>query len=114
MQARATSVVSLATRRVVRNNPRYALYPGVSWAEGEEQDKMVLVNQMVDDVKILFANSREFDNVQLRFLRVMRFEGTQCLDLSQLANNVRIPIFLRVVTALSYHTIYVRQVTFAS
>jgi hypothetical protein len=95
MQKLAQATVSLITRRIARENKSCGKYPGVSWADSEEKFRMRLIDEHVDGVRTLLAQRRDFDNVQVRFLRVMHFEGIVCLDLQQLANNVRIPIFLR-------------------
>jgi hypothetical protein len=114
MQRLAAKAVSLVTRRLTREYPSFARYPGVSWAKGDDAVRMRIVDQFCRDCRQILALNREFDNCALRGLRVMTFESTQCMDLAQLGNNVRITICLRVITALSYHTMYVRHVTFAS
>jgi hypothetical protein len=95
MQTLAEKCVSLVTRRTVRDNPRCGKYPGTSWVDSDEHYKLMLINKHANGVRTLLGQYRDFEHVPVRCLKCMKFESIVCLDLEQLANNVRIPIFLR-------------------
>jgi hypothetical protein len=96
MQKLAASFVSLVTRRIVRDNPRCGKFPGISWVNSDEKYRLTLIDKHANDFRTLLAPYRDFDHVPVRSLTCMKFENIVCMDLEQLANNVRIPMLVTI------------------
>jgi hypothetical protein len=95
-QKLATSMLSHVTRKLAKQNPSSGEYPGVPWVERPDAYKLPLIMRHANDFRAQLAQYPEFALVPLVHLKCMHFENVNCLDLEQLANNVRIQMLLAI------------------
>jgi hypothetical protein len=95
-QQLASQLLSLVTRRIAKENPSCGNFPGVSWVKSPDAYKLTLINKHAKDYRAQLAQYRDFALVPVRDLKCMHFENIDCLDLEQLANNVRIQMLVAI------------------
>ena len=87
---------SHVTRKLAKQNPDSGEYPGVPWVERPDAYKLPLIIKHANDFRAQLAQYPEFALVPLVHLKCMHFENVHCLDLEQLANNVRIQMLVAI------------------
>jgi hypothetical protein len=95
-QKKATAMCSHVTRKLAKLNPSCGEYPGVTWVNRPDAYKWPMITRHANEFRALLAQHPEFARVQLTHLNCMHFESVNCLDLEQLANNVRIQMLLAI------------------